>query len=416
MNSRYNFPAGRDDRAKERETAEAVIGRLANLGPEMSTVDQRGPDLPTVGNRDIIDEDAGVTVEPNFASCASFARPVMDEAAYHGIMGDIVRTIGLHSEADPVALLTQGLTVVGNVIGPSPYYQVESDRHRANLFVVQVGDSAKGRKGTALGRIRAIVRTADEKWSSDKIKSGLSSGEGLINEVRDAVKKYDPKEQRFEIVDPGIVDKRLTLIEPEFAGALAVMERSGNTLSPNIRNAWDGHKLQSLTKNSPLSATDAHISIIGHITVDELRVRLGRTELANGFANRFLFALVKRSKILPFGGEPPDSEILRLRERLKSAIEKAKPIGRVGMTDAAKSKWAAVYPELSAGKPGLLGAVVGRAEAQTIRLALVYAMLDGAADVGLPHLEAALAVWEYCESSAAYIFGDAIGNPIADQI
>jgi hypothetical protein len=43
-------------------------------------------------------------------------------------------------------------------------------------------------------------------------------------------------------------------------------------------------------------------------------------------------------------------------------------------------------------------------------------MLDGADQIDLPHLEAALAVWEYCESSAAYIFGDAIGDPIADDI
>jgi hypothetical protein len=80
------------------------------------------------------------------------------------------------------------------------------------------------------------------------------------------------------------------------------MERHGNTLSPTIRNAWDGKRLQTLTRNSPLKATGAHVSIIGHITRDELRARLSRTNMANGFANRFIFARVKRSKLLPFGG------------------------------------------------------------------------------------------------------------------
>jgi Protein of unknown function (DUF3987) len=320
--------------------------------------------------------------------------PTLDEAAYHGIAGDTVKGIIPHTESDPVALLLQGLATAGNVIGRLPYYQVEGDRHRANLFAVLVGASAKGRKGTSLGRIKSIVKVADETWCGDKIKSGLSSGEGFVYEVRDAVSKYNIKKKCFEITDPGVADKRLMIVEPEFASALAAMERSGNTLSPNIRNAWDSYKLQSLTKNSPLSATDAHISIIGHITIDELRACLSRTDLANGFANRFLFALVRRSKKLPFGGDVTDSEILCLGERLKAAIDSAKPVGRVQMTDAARTKWAQIYDELSEGKPGLLGAVLARAEAQTIRLALIYALLDRTDRIDVPHLEAALAVWE----------------------
>jgi hypothetical protein len=165
-----------------------------------------------------------------------------------------------------------------------------------------------------------------------------------------------------------------------------------------------------------LRATDPHISIIGHITFDELRARLSRTEMANGFANRFLYALVKRSKELPFGGNLTDSEILHLGERLKGIIDKAKPIGRMNMSDNARAKWAAIYHDLSAPQPGLLGAVVARGEAQTVRLALIYALLDGAEEIGLPHLEAALAVWEYCEASAIHIFGRAVGDPVADEI
>jgi hypothetical protein len=80
----------------------------------------------------------------NFAYCASFAWPVIDGAAYHGIAGDIARTILPHTEADPIALLIQTLTMAGNVIGRLPNYRVESDHHRANLFAVLVGDSAKG--------------------------------------------------------------------------------------------------------------------------------------------------------------------------------------------------------------------------------------------------------------------------------
>jgi hypothetical protein len=82
----------------------------------------------------------------------------------------------------------------------------------------------------------------------------------------------------------------------------------------------------------------------------------------------------------------------------------------------AREIWHKVYGELSEGKSGLFGSVTGRAEAQVIRLSLLYALLDGAPLIRAEHLLAALAVWEYAEASARYIFGDALGNPVADQI
>jgi hypothetical protein len=355
-------------------------------------------------------------LSPEFREVSGEPWPMIDEAAYCGVAGDIVQTLLPHTEADPVALLIQTLAMAGNVIGRSPHYQVEGDQHRTNLFAVLVGDSAKGRKGVSFGRVRSVVKTADETWASYRIKGGLSSGEGFIYEVRDPVERYDSKNKCTEIIDPGTTDKRLMIVEPEFASAISVAERQGSTLSPLIRRAWDGDRLATLTRNSSLAATAAHISIIGHITVDELRARINRTELANGFANRFLFVLTRRSKLLPFGGSLTDSEILHLGEKLTTILKKAMVVGRVSMMDKARSKWATIYPDLSAAKPGLLGAIVARAEAQTIRLALIYSLLDGADQIDLPHLEAALAVWEYCELSAVHIFGSAIGDPVADEI
>ena len=88
----------------------------------------------------------------------------MDQEAYHGLAGDVVRTIEPHTEADPVAILVQVLTNVGNIIGRCPYYQVESDYHRTNLFCVMVGQSSKARKGTSAGRVHAVVGLVDEQW------------------------------------------------------------------------------------------------------------------------------------------------------------------------------------------------------------------------------------------------------------
>jgi hypothetical protein len=120
--------------------------------------------------------------------------PVMANAAYHGLAGNVVKTIEPHSEADPFALLIQFLTLAGNVFGREPFRQVESDHHHTNLFSVLVGTSSKGRKGTSFSRVRAVAKHADEIWAGDRIKGGLSSGEGLINEVRDERQEWDKKE------------------------------------------------------------------------------------------------------------------------------------------------------------------------------------------------------------------------------
>jgi len=171
-----------------------------------------------------------------------------------------------------------------------------------------------------------------------------------------------------------------------------------------------------LTKNSPAQATDAHISLIGHITTDELRRYLTATERGNGFANRFLFVCARRSKSLPEGGAIAESEMQLLIERVREAVEFASRVGELERSEKARLLWYGVYADLSAGTPGLLGAVTSRAEAQVMRLACIYALLDSCDFVKAVHLRAALALWKYAEASARFIFGDSIGNPLADEL
>jgi hypothetical protein len=344
----------------------------------------------------------------------------VEDVAYSGLAGEIVGAIAPHTEADKVALLVQLMVSFGNALGRGPYYQVEGDKHFTNIFAVLVGQTSKGRKGTSAGRIRQVFEQADCMWVNERIHSGMSSGEGVIWAVRDPIKQWanaeDGEGRSEKTIDPGVTDKRLMIIEPEFAGALRVMQREGNILSRVVRDAWDRGDLASLTKNSPARATGAHISIVGHITDFELRRSLDRTSMANGYANRFLFACIRRERILPHGGNLDEQTIRDLGERVQKAIEGAAMIDRVLMTDEARAGWERVYPELSEGRPGLLGAIVGRAEAQVIRLALLYALLDGKADIEMEHLAAALALWGYCERSAYFIFGDMLGDPDADEI
>jgi len=342
--------------------------------------------------------------------------PRLDDAALYGLAGDIVRAIEPHTESDPVALLMQILTFFGNCINRTAYFTVEADNHYMALNSVLVGESAKARKGTSSGHIRRLFKTIDEHWETFCIKRGLSSGEGVIWEVHDVVTKWSEKEQDYRIIEPAIDDKRRCILESEFASVLRVIEREGNTLSPVLRQAWDGGILSTMTKNSPAQATGAHISIVGHITSDELRRYLTRTEIANGFGNRFLWLSVKRSKSLPDGGNIDEVDFAPLIKRLREAVIDARKTAKMQRNDEAKAIWYAVYDDLAEGKPGLVGALTARAEAQVLRLQCLYALLDGSEIIKAEHLTAALALWKYCEASVHFIFIGMTGSNVADRI
>lgn len=345
--------------------------------------------------------------------------------AFHGPTGELVRALEPATEADSAALLIQFLVGFGNLIGRSAYTHVEGDRHGTNLFATLVGPSSKGRKGTSLGRIRRILGAVEEPWENDHIVTGLSSGEGLIWMVRDRIERMERvnggrgEHHRYEklVVDDGVLDKRLLVVEPEFASVLQVCQRQSNTLSAVLRQAWDSGTFRQIVKNAPATATDAHISIIAHITQTELLRLLTTTAIANGFGNRFLWVCSRRSKLLPDGGKADNETLARVTERVREAAEAARqleyPIRR---DERASGLWREVYPMLSADRPGLWGSITARAEAQVLRLSLIYAALDGAREVRLEHLAAALAVWQYGEDSARSIWGSSTGDDLADEM
>lgn len=419
----------RDDAGEDQ--AAVVAQSLSGVANEVRVL--RLPELPPTG--DVSDWlDAGGTREeldrlvadaPAWESDGTLLRfprsepagrswPTLDPAALHGLAGDVVRAIEPHTEGDPVAILINFLTMFGSAVGPSPFAPVGASKHRANLFAVLVGETARARKGTAHAEAERLVTIADPAWKA-RVMGGLSSGEGLINAVRDASYRTS-RDGQWVIDDAGVEDKRLLAVEPEFASVLRVASRDGNTLTNILRRAWDGDDLRTLTRNSPLVSTGPHISVLGHITREELLRELSVTDQANGFANRFLFGGVKRSKYLPHGGYLRDETVRVLAERVRAALAAARTCTLMCRDEAANRMWEAVYPKLIADRSGMVGAITARAEAQTLRISLVYALLDGATSIQPAHLEAALALWEFCEESAAFIFGDATGDTISDQV
>lgn len=351
----------------------------------------------------------------------------LDEAAYHGVAGEIVRELAPHTEADPVGVLAVLLAGCGNILGPGIHFELSGKRHGLLLYPVLVGVTSFGRKGTAQAAAEAVLQEASSLWFDRRRVSGLQSGEGLIYQVRDAVTKQEPIRDKAKrivgyqevIEDAGVDDKRLFVVEEEFGRTIKTMGRDNSILSDVVRLAWDGAPLRSLTR-SPYGTSGAHVTIVGHITPVDLVRRLSSADAANGFGNRFLWVCVHQARDLPDeeGFDPGRVRYLGglLSGVFEDAHERLRPVGRLRRDEGSRALWPRAKYLLERRPPGLVGAITGRAVQQVLRLATLYAALDVSPNIGRTHLEAALAFWRYCEDSALCVFGTSSGDPVVDTI
>ncbi|MGB8536593.1 MAG: DUF3987 domain-containing protein [Acidobacteriaceae bacterium] len=329
--------------------------------------------------------------------------PALDGTALHGIAGVLVRTLAPHTEADPAAVLLQFLAAFGNLLGPGPHCRVGATRHGLNLFVILVGESSKARKGTSWRQISSLFAEADPFWSSRCVTTTRPTPNTILQALRD---------------QQPVTDRRLFLLCEEFASVIHVLGREAGQLSPLLRSAWDGGNLGSHDGHRYVQATSAHISIVGHVTQSELAHHLSRIESHNGFANRCLWTSVRRSLSLPDGGSLPPEQHSVIAGELRRNLDWVRSQDELlfSRTPAAREIWNGGYVALSQGREDAYGAATSRAEAQVLRLSAIYAALDRTPLIDACHLQAALAVWDYCRASARLLFDTAPIDPTAQRI
>lgn len=342
-------------------------------------------------------------------------RPTLHEAAFYGVAGDLVQAVAPFTEADPAALLIQFLVGMGAAFGRGPHFTVSSTRHGTNLFVCHVAPTGDG-KGLGMDIVIDAITRADPTLRENKcISTSHPSGESIPWAVRGPMEKQKPNKKRgagepdfIDYTEPGALDPlhRLLIRYSEFSEYLQVMAREGNSLSPTLRNAFDGSDLSTNGKTNPCNADVHHIGFLAGITATECRELMSPRELANGFANRFLWIIAHSARDI---ANPPTIQIPEpIIARLKSAVGFARKERRIDFDEQAAQAWAAVYPLLKHRPENHVGQATSRARVHVRRLALVYAVLDCSPVVTVDHLRAALAVWQFAEESAWYLFGAAI--------
>jgi uncharacterized protein DUF3987 len=370
-------------------------------------------------------DDTGSTVQdndPGLNSLTALRQRALRDEALHGLAGEVIDTIGPNSEADPAALLLHFLTMFGNAIGDGLYVQLGPNQHPARLFTVIVGDAALGRKGTAGSEIKHLMSKVDNKWYTETLLSGMRSAESIVSVVDD---------------DQG-QGNQLMLYYSEFGDLLSTMGKQ-NTISDVLKDAYDGSILTVRTKKRSgwLTASHAHISMIGHVTPTVLTDRLSESDIASGLASRLLFAKVERSKEIsrpkPVDKDKFEALVNSVHEVLEWATEYTfegvdpisatlyrqldrKPKKEIHLTEAAWDYWDVLYHELSVKRHGVIGELAVRGPANVRRLALIYAILDKSPVIDVIHLKSANAVWEYSEASAKGIFTGFTGDYQVDKV
>jgi DNA-binding transcriptional ArsR family regulator len=326
--------------------------------------------------------------------------PQLDQAALYGLTGEVVRALLPHTEADPAALVLDFLcgfgVMTGNEAGAQPHAMADGAKHPARINGLVVGETSRARKSSAFTQMMRLFRRMDSDFCATRVLSGFGSGEALIDDVAESE------------------DKRMWVVESEFSRVLTAAAREGSILSHVMRQAWDGDRLSVRTRKKRAVADEAHVAVLGHITLDELRANAKSMDVASGFLNRFLIVLARRSQLLPSGGSLDDGDLRRLSRKVNHRLSQSKHIGLMTRSEMAERLWKRLYGEMAGDDPGdRLGALIARSEAQVLRLSVAYALTDGSPTIKTQHLKAAWALWEYCRASVAYVFGRGI---VADTI
>lgn len=277
----------------------ATLARLNRAGLHPDEADS----LARLHGLDPADVRARMPLPPDGTPATGGAWPEpLEDAAYHGVLGEIAQAVAPLTEADPVAVLGTLLVMFGAACG-GHRSMYQGSQQRANLSLLLVGETGfRGRKGTALDIGRGVFRLAypdlDHLWLV-----GVASGEAISGHLT-------RKDAGGQVVDP-----RVLIVEPEFGRVLTIMGREGSTLSPVLRNAWDGVPLGHARARDESLVTSHHVALLGHVTPVELRSKLTDADAANGFANRILFLAVRRSQLIPqYVSGTGEDEVAALRD------------------------------------------------------------------------------------------------------
>jgi hypothetical protein len=220
----------------------------------------------------------------------------------YGPIGDAVAAAEPHTEADPVGIYGAMLALWSTAInGPVTMY----NGRPVVAWTVLVGESAIGRKGTALRVARGILRPAIGSFLDTCTEGGVSSGPSLTQILYEQQEKTAGAE--------GGTDTRTVVVDEEWSENLKRQNRCP-TFASKLRQCWDGVTIRHTTTKVSMTVDEPLLGFHAHITPGEWSEYVKPRDAKGGSFNRLLPLLVEGSKVLPYNHTEVIPEVPELSE------------------------------------------------------------------------------------------------------
>ena len=323
--------------------------------------------------------------------------------AYRGWIGAYAALMEPTTEAPPAFHLGVALTFAGAVMGRHVCARYGSDPLYANLYTLLVGRSGRSRKDTSIKRATRLLtdqlsigtRTLDLGVA---VATDVGSAEGLIQ-----VLKEFPNTMLY-----------LT----EFSKLMGNARRKNTgTIIPTLIEAFDTPPVMAnLNKTNPLKALFPYLSILSATQPDILAGLMADEDIHSGFANRWFFVCGDGGEPIPVPPAVDRDVVTKLVFDLWDARSSYEEGTALEMAADARQRWEAWYVE------DYRRQMTPEEEAMRVRhavliqkIALIYAVTERKREVGLDHLEAAIAVVEWMWGHVSVLL-DTWGRSIDGQI
>ncbi|GAA3154476.1 DUF3987 domain-containing protein [Nonomuraea roseoviolacea] len=319
------------------------------------------------------------------------ARPQVSPVVYSGLLGRIVQTVTPHSEADPVGILGALLSAFSSAVTNLPQAVYGTQSQTLSTWIVLIGNTGMGRKGTATRAALQVVRGALPDWAKATILEGCpQSGPAYVSTLAD-------------------MNGNALMIEEEFADLLKVSARY-KSFGKAIRRSWEGASISNRTKEAVIHVDAPHVSIIGNVTPAEFSASIGKADRAGGTLNRFLCLYVERSKKIKLSEQISVnawSELMRpLVREFRNAVTFARDVEEVTVSRSAMALWddklSEMIDSMTLGREAM-EQFAARAADYVWRLSALYALADRRDEISTQDLEAAVGLVSYMCDSVTYL-------------
>lgn len=339
--------------------------------------------------------------------------PKWSAESFSGLLADIAKEVTFETEIAPISVYAILIVLLGNYIGLRAKFKHVSSDLQTNLFLILIGLTKNGKKGAAQSaaeKVFKLVLDENDDWLKC-IKKGVKTAEAIVSCITDEQfgEEKNVKSNQYEkiIICEGVRDKRLMIVETEFSKVLREASKAGSQMSETYRQSYDGGALSMITKTSPRSTSNSHISTTGHITPSELVFVRRKEDDFNGFGNRFLHIYSTESDrpiSFPRMYEQWDLSIIN---KLKNIINWVNEDNDLDMkfSAAAKQVWEEFYiKHHNLRISEMVDSLNARNDTHVLKIAMILAIADCSVEIDSVHLNRAIDLINYSRKTIEYVY------------